>query len=136
MAIRKVRILEKKIDFGEYNLVVILYNKDSEAKEILENQFDVHFEDGELDEVEEDNTHRVLQGFVKIEDDVVAFCLHNSFTWPDFIHELEHLNWAMLSRSDILLSDATEETYARHIDSMYRIIVEMMKKDKVKLPSI
>ena len=124
---KKVRVIEQEIDFGEYTLIIILFNKPEQAQEILEEQYQFHFEKEEVGE-------RTL-GFVKQQEGLIAFCLHNSFTIPDLVHECFHLTYTMLSGIDIKLNDNTEEVYARHIDSMYRTITNLLKSHRVKLPN-
>ncbi len=120
---RKVRNIKKELDFGEYTLILILFNKKEQALDILSNQYDISVE---LD------TEPI--GFTAIDHNFAILALHHDFKIADLVHELMHLTYMMLSRYGINLSDETHETYAMQIDSLFRIVISLLKEHKVKLP--
>ena len=122
---RKVRVLQKELQFGDYILILILYNKESQAVEILQNQYNIH-----LDEVGH------CEGFVAIDMNYIVVALKNNFTIPTLVHELLHATFKMLDRCSISLTESTEETFAMQIDSLFRIVIKMLKEDKYKLPEL
>ena len=122
---RKVRSLSKELEFGDYILILYCYNKESEVVELLEHQYNIHSE----------NPGK-CEGFVVADMNYVVLALRNNFVQATLIHELMHLTFKMLDRCSIKLSEATEETYAMQIDSLYRIVIQMLKDDHYKLPEL
>lgn len=120
---RKVRNIKKELDFGEYTLILILFNKKEQALEILSNQYDINVE------VDAESI-----GFTTIDHNFAILALHHDFMIADLVHELMHLTYMMLSRYGINLSDETHEIYAMQIDSLFRIVISLLKEHKVKLP--
>ena len=125
---RKVRYIEEYLEYGETNLVVILYNSSEEAIDIMTNQYNIKVEHSELGDD--------LLGFVKFTEDYTFLGLINSFKYQYLVHELMHLTHGILSDMDIPLNDHTEETYARYIDMLFVKVTSMLKANKVKLPII
>lgn len=125
---RKVRCIEEYLEFGEYNIVIILYNSTQDAIDIITNRYNINIEHQELGDD--------LIGFVKFHENLIFLGLVHTFKYQDLVHELMHLSYGILSGMDIPLNDHTEETYARHIDMLFSKTINMLKANKVKLPTI
>ena len=120
---RKVRFFERHLDFGDNTLILIVYNKESEALDILKNTYDVEIEHpGDC------------EGFAYVEDEYCFLCLKNGFQYSILVHELTHLVFKMLDRYSITLNEQTEETFAMQMESLFRIVIILLIEDRYKLP--
>jgi len=124
---RKVRCIEKNLDFGEYTLILILFNKHNEPIDILQKKYGIEIVDGSTDGA---------IGFSAIDEHFAILSLRHDFEIADLVHELMHLTHMMLSRYSIQLTQETEETYAMQIDSLFRVVINLLKENRVKIPTI
>ena len=122
---RRTRILEWDLEVGDYKLILFTYNKESEVIEALEKHYSITMEHPGK-----------CEGFVVADMNYVVLALKNGFSIPTLVHELQHLTFKMLDRCSIKLSEETEEVYAMQIDSLFKIVIDLLKEDKYKLPGL